>query len=115
MVWQTHAESGPDGLRGRWLSPEDLAELDFFKGQKRTFKVKTASNFAPVAGQKEPGIKAAVRREYRKGDVICTAGQYGSTAFLLLEGTASATIPERARSVAVPGRSGSSRSFLERM
>src|SRR5262249_50830594 len=63
----------------------------------------------------EPGIKAAVRREYQKGDVICTAGEYGSTAFLVLEGTALATIPERGRAAPVAGRTSRSLDFIERM
>src|SRR5262249_42452427 len=103
-------------------SPEELAELDFFKGSKRAFKIKTATNFAPVAGRPEPGIKAAVRREYRKGEVICRAGEYGSTAFLIIEGTAGAAIPHRspakagargvggAWSSACPGGGGAERS-----
>ncbi len=78
-----HAE----GLEGQWLSPEEVAELDFFKSSKRAkLKLPTLLGAAPDA--KEPGIKAVVRREYAAGDVICEAGAYGSTAFLLLEGTA---------------------------
>ncbi|HYC22501.1 MAG TPA: cyclic nucleotide-binding domain-containing protein [Candidatus Bathyarchaeia archaeon] len=115
MVRQELVARHPDGLRGKWLTPEDLAELDFFKGTKRAFKIKTATNFAPTAGKPEPGIKAAVRREFQKGDVIFTAGDYGSTAFLMLEGTALATIPERAQAVPVAGRTPGSLDFLARM
>src|SRR5262249_6781247 len=115
MVRQELVARHPDGLPGQWLTPEDLGELDFFKGTKRAFKIKTATNFAPVAGKPEPGIKAAVRREYQKRDVICTAGEYGSTAFLVLEGTALATIPERGRAAPVAGRTSRSLDFIERM
>ena len=72
----------PGGLEGQWVSVEELAELELFKSGKRAFKVKINTNFAPQAGKPEPGIKAAVRREYQPGQVICSAGEYGSTAFL---------------------------------
>ena len=94
-----------DGLTGEWLSLEDVTKLDFFKSGKRAFTVKLKGNFAPVAGQPEPGIKAAVRRTYQKGDVICKAGEYGSTAFVILEGKASAFLPEVAQARGVNGRS----------
>jgi hypothetical protein len=55
-----------DGLAGEWLSLEEVAELDLFKSSKRAFRAKLSGNFAPTAGQREPGIKAAVRREYQK-------------------------------------------------
>jgi Fe-S-cluster-containing hydrogenase component 2/CRP-like cAMP-binding protein len=98
------AGAQPDGLAGEWLSLEQVGQLDFFKSGKRAFKVKLNSNFAPTAGQAEPGIKAAVRREYQRGDVICKAGTYGSTAFLILEGTATASVPERAAGTPIAGR-----------
>jgi len=63
-----------------------------------------SGNFAPTAGQREPGIKAAVRRAYQSGDIICKAGEYGSTAFLLLEGAATAFIPDATSATPVAGR-----------
>jgi Fe-S-cluster-containing hydrogenase component 2/CRP-like cAMP-binding protein len=93
-----------DGLTGEWLSLDDLAALDLFKSGKRAFKVKLSGNFAPQAGQSEPGIKAAVRRHYQKGDVICKAGEYGSTAFVMLEGTASASLAGDAAARPIAGR-----------
>jgi Fe-S-cluster-containing hydrogenase component 2/CRP-like cAMP-binding protein len=93
-----------DGLAGDWLSLEDLSQLDFFKSGKRVFKGKLNSNFAPSKDQREPGIKAAVKREYQSGDVICKAGEYGSTAFLILEGHATACVPERAAAAPIAGR-----------
>jgi Fe-S-cluster-containing hydrogenase component 2/CRP-like cAMP-binding protein len=97
--------SKSDGLVGEWLSLEEINQLDFFQSKKRAFKVKLATNFAPAAGEREPGIKAAVRREYQKGDVICKAGDFGSTAFLILEGRATASLPETATGSEVRGRS----------
>ncbi|MGH7787822.1 MAG: cyclic nucleotide-binding domain-containing protein, partial [Candidatus Binatia bacterium] len=98
------AGAGSDGLSGEWLSMEQVSQLEFFKSGKRAFKVKLSSNFAPTAGQAEPGIKAVVRREYQAGDVICKAGAYGSTAFLILEGTATASVPEQAEGVPIVAR-----------
>jgi Fe-S-cluster-containing hydrogenase component 2/CRP-like cAMP-binding protein len=96
--------AGRDGLTGQWLSLEEVAALDLFASQKRAFKLKLAANLGAAPGQGEPGIKAAVRREYRKGDVICEAGAFGSTAFLLLSGSATAFVPERASARPVAGR-----------
>ena len=93
-----------DGLSGDWVPIEELTALELFKSTKRPFKVKLASNFAPKPDSNEPAIKAAVRREYEKGEVICEAGAYGSTAFLLLEGSATAFVPETMRAATVPGR-----------
>ena len=93
------------GLEGQWVSLEELAELELFKSGKRAFKVKINTNFAPRAGNPEPGIKAAVRREYQAGQLICSAGEYGSTAFLIVEGSATAFVPQRATPKPVPGRS----------
>lgn len=101
------------GLDGEWLSGEELAEIDFFKGSKRAYHIKLNTNLGAVPGQREPGIKAVVRREYQKGETICKAGAYGSTAFLLLEGTATASLPAQFAAAAVPGRSAASRRWLQ--
>ncbi len=93
-----------DGLSGQWVSLDELGALELFQSTKRPFKVKLAGNFAPRPGSAEPGIKAAVRREYAAGDVICEAGSYGSTAFLLVEGRATSFVPERAAPAEIPGR-----------
>ncbi|MBP1689766.1 MAG: cyclic nucleotide-binding protein [Deltaproteobacteria bacterium] len=102
-----HAE----GLEGQWLSLEEVAELDFFKSSKRA-KLKLPTLLGASPDDKEPGIKAVVRREYAAGEVICEAGAYGSTAFLLLEGTATASLPER---IEVPGVAGRTRRSLARL
>ena len=98
------ARSQSDGLTGQWLTLDEVAQLDVFKASKRAFKVKLNGNFAPTAGQPEPGIKAVVRRQYQKGDIICKAGEYGSTAFLLVEGSATATLPAQAVPTPIVGR-----------
>jgi Fe-S-cluster-containing hydrogenase component 2/CRP-like cAMP-binding protein len=92
-----------DGLEGQWLTLEEVAELDFFKSSKRAkLKLPTLLGATPEGG--EPGIKAVVRRQYAAGEIVCEAGAYGSTAFLLVEGTATAFLPERAEPPGVPGR-----------
>jgi Fe-S-cluster-containing hydrogenase component 2/CRP-like cAMP-binding protein len=108
-------EHAADGLPGQWLSLEEVAALDFFKSGKRAFKIKLNANFAPSPDKNEPGIKAVVKREYQKGDLICKAGEYGSTAFLLIDGSAVAAIPEQCAPTGVPGRTGSSLTRLKRM
>jgi CRP-like cAMP-binding protein/Fe-S-cluster-containing dehydrogenase component len=58
---------------GEGLDPEWLLQLPVFKGVSGTFL----------------GLNrgAVVRRQYRAGDVICREGEFGSTAFYVLEGT----------------------------
>jgi len=95
-----------DGLSGRWLSVEDLGRLDFFKAGKSAAKFRQRLNatFELTPGDNEPWLKAAVWREYQPADVICEAGTYGSTAFLIVEGKATAALPERVAPRPVPGR-----------
>jgi Fe-S-cluster-containing hydrogenase component 2/pSer/pThr/pTyr-binding forkhead associated (FHA) protein/CRP-like cAMP-binding protein len=106
-----------DGLAGRWLSLEDLGKLDFFKGgtSAAKFRSRLNTNFELTPGQTEPWLKAAVWREYQQGDVICEAGAYGSTAFLMVEGRASASLPERVVPPPVPGRTNGSLARLQRL
>lgn len=106
-----------DGLVGRWLSLEDLGKLSFFKGGKSVakFRSRLNTNFEVTQGQNEPWLKAAVWREYQKGDLICEAGAYGSTAFLIVEGSASASLPERVAPQPVPGRTRGSLARLQDM
>jgi Fe-S-cluster-containing hydrogenase component 2/CRP-like cAMP-binding protein len=106
-VTRRHAE----GLEGQWLSPGEVAELDVFKSSKRA-KLKLPTLLGSPPDAEEPAIKAVVRREYAAGEVICEAGAYGSTAFLLLEGTATATLPEK---VEAPGITGRTRRSLARL
>jgi len=96
-----------DGLEGQWLSLEEVGELDFFKSSKRAkLKLPTLLGAAPDA--EEPAIKAVVRREYGPGEIICEAGAYGSTAFLLVEGSATAFLPEQVEAKGIEGRTRSS-------
>ena len=89
MLDSTH---GTDGLAGEWLTLEQLGALPFFAGKRLARRLVT--NLDPAADGVTPTIKAAVRRQYPAGAVICRAGEYGSTAFLLLEGAATATLGE---------------------
>jgi len=106
-----------DGLTGRWLSLEDLGKLEFFRSGKSTtkFRARLNANFELTAEPPQPWLKAAVWREYEPGDVICEAGGYGSTAFLIVEGSASASIPENTSPPPVPGRTRSALTRLQRM
>jgi CRP-like cAMP-binding protein/Fe-S-cluster-containing dehydrogenase component len=54
------------------VSPEDLAELPLFKGISVPF-LRWNRN-------------AVVRRHFRKGEIICREGEYGSTAFIMEKG-----------------------------
>ncbi len=54
---------------------EDLKKLPFFQNVSGTFL--------------ELNRNAVVLRRYQPGDIICREGEYGSTAFYILEGTAS--------------------------
>jgi CRP-like cAMP-binding protein/Fe-S-cluster-containing dehydrogenase component len=58
---------------GQMLDPEWILQLPVFKGVSGTFL------------QLNRG--AIVRRQYKTGDVICREGEFGSTAFYILEGT----------------------------
>jgi len=60
-------------LSGISVEAQDLLELPVFKGVSGTFL--------------ELNKGAVVKRVYRKGEVICREGDYGSTAFYLVEGT----------------------------
>src|SRR5262245_56078645 len=101
-----------EGLEGSWLTLEDLAQLEPFKQIKRA---KLNTNLRVPSGGTAPDVKAAVRREYQPGEVICRAGEYGSTAFLLLEGEAVAEVPARSEPAPVSGRGRNSLSRLARL
>ena len=51
----------------------------------------------------------------REGATICRAGEYGSTAFLLLEGSATASLPTESTPATVQGRTPSSLTRLQRL
>jgi CRP-like cAMP-binding protein len=58
---------------GEALEPEWILQLPVFKGVSGTFL--------------ELNKNAVVRRHYAAGEVICREGEFGSTAFYLLDGT----------------------------
>jgi len=60
------------------LTPEELHKLPVFAGVSGTFL--------------ELNRGAIVKRRFRKGDVICREGDFGSTAFYILEGKAQVSI-----------------------
>ena len=60
---------------GEPVEVEDLKKLPFFQNVSGTFL--------------ELNRNAVVLRRYEPGDIICREGEYGSTAFYILEGTAS--------------------------
>ena len=66
---------GP-GAQG--FEAEDLLQIPVFKGVSGTFL--------------ELNRGAIVKRRFRKGDVICREGEFGSTAFYILEGKAKVSI-----------------------
>ena len=67
--------------RGEPLTPDALLGLPIFQG-------------VPAASlERYPG--AIVRRRFKPGEVICREGEYGSTAFYVLEGTAEVLIADR--------------------
>lgn len=58
---------------GEALEPEWILQLPVFQGVSGTFL--------------ELNKKAVVRRHYKAGEVICREGEFGSTAYYILEGT----------------------------
>jgi len=61
-------------LPGEPVNVESLLELPYFQKVSGTFL--------------ELNKNAVVRRYFKKGDVVCREGEYGSTAFYILEGNA---------------------------
>ena len=59
---------------GDVVNPEDLLDLPIFQNVSGTFL--------------ELNQKAIVKRRYRAGEIICREGDFGSTAFYILEGKA---------------------------
>src|ERR1700682_103187 len=66
---------GPDG---QGFEAEDLLQIPVFKGVSGTFL--------------DLNRGAIVKRRYRKDEVICREGEFGSTAFYILEGKAKVSI-----------------------
>ncbi len=61
-------------LPGDPVDVEELQQLPYFQKVSGTFL--------------ELNNKAVVRRHFKKGDIVCREGEYGSTAFYIVEGNA---------------------------
>src|SRR5216683_691915 len=66
------------GPHTQGFEAEDLLQIPFFKGVSGTFL--------------ELNRGAIVQRRFRKGEIICREGEFGSTAFYILEGQAKVSI-----------------------
>ena len=87
---------------GQAIGPDELAAIPFFAGRKSNFADRLRDNLVHrVTGAP---IRAAVIREYGAGQMICEAGTYGSTAFLILEGTATSFVPDKSEPEKPAGR-----------
>src|SRR6202789_3800104 len=75
VVTQTAIARTPDSQP---VSLEELQELPFFEGVSGTFLSLNRN--------------AVVRRHFKRGEIICREGEYGSTAFYILEGKARVSI-----------------------
>ncbi len=75
LVAQTHISMAPDAAP---VSMEELQELPFFEGVSGTFLSLNRN--------------AVVRRHFKAGEIICREGEYGSTAFYILDGKARVSI-----------------------
>jgi CRP-like cAMP-binding protein/Fe-S-cluster-containing dehydrogenase component len=88
--------SGSDDTRG--FDAEELLQIPVFKGVSGTFL--------------ELNRGAIVKRRYRKGEIICREGEFGSTAFYIVEGTAKVSI---STPIAHVKTQGGARGFFKRL
>ncbi len=95
VVTQTAIARTPDSQP---VSLEELQELPFFEGVSGTFLSLNRN--------------AVVRRHFKPGEVICREGEYGSTAFYMLEGQAKVSI---ASPIAHVKTKGAVRKFLGKL
>ena len=79
----------PDGTP---VAAEDLLQLPVFKEISPQFLKKNAS--------------ATVWRHFKRGDIVCREGEFGSTAFYILEGKASVALATPIAHVKAQGRPG---------
>src|SRR5690242_13209186 len=84
----TAIAAGP-GAQG--FEAEELLQIPVFKGVSGTFL--------------ELNRGAIVKRRFRKGEVICREGEFGSTAFYIVEGRARVSISTPIAHVKTQGRS----------
>src|SRR5271170_5754914 len=79
----------PDGTP---VAAEDLVQLPVFKEVSPQFLKKNAN--------------ATVWRHFKRGDIVCREGEFGSTAFYILEGTASVQLSSPIAHVKAQGSPG---------
>jgi CRP-like cAMP-binding protein len=84
--------------QGETLNPAELLGLPIFQNVSGTFL--------------QLNQRAVVQRHYRAGEIICREGEFGSTAFYILEGKAEVFL---ATPVAHVKTEGSSRGFFSRL
>ena len=77
--------------QGDVLDPAELLELPIFQNVSGTFL--------------ELNQKAVVKRHYRAGEIICREGEFGSTAFYILEGKAEVFLSSPMAHVRTEGKS----------
>jgi len=65
-------------LPGEPVSVDDLLDLPYFQKVSGTFL--------------DLNKNAVVRRHFKKGEIVCREGEYGSTAFYILEGSADVSL-----------------------
>ncbi len=82
----------------RPVTPDELLQMPVFKGVSGTF-----------LGLNQGAI---VRRHFRRGEVICREGEYGSTAFYILDGKARVSISSPIAHVRTQG---GARGFLSKL
>jgi CRP-like cAMP-binding protein/Fe-S-cluster-containing dehydrogenase component len=83
---------------GDVLDPTELLDLPIFQNVSGTFL--------------QLNQKAIVKRHYHAGEIVCREGEFGSTAFYIMEGTAEVFL---ASPVAHVKTEGSSRGFFSRL
>ncbi len=87
--------TGPDTFP---VGPDELLQHPFFQGISRPLLEKNRG--------------AIVRRKLRAGEIVCREGEYGSTAFLILEGTARVSLSSPIAHVKTHG---GARGFFKRL
>ncbi len=91
----TALSASPDA---RPVTPDELLQMPVFKGVSGTF-----------LGLNQGAI---VRRHFRRGEIICREGEYGSTAFYILDGKARVSISSPIAHVTTQG---GARGFLSKL
>lgn len=83
---------------GESLEPEELLQLPIFQGVSESLLRRNKG--------------AVVRRRFKAGDIVCREGEFGSTAFYLLEGKAEVSISSP---IAHVKSEGGARGFLSKL